>query len=76
MLPHRLHEHGTTPDGRLLRGTRGDILSESVHGRTWHAAGLAALGPELAVAAPARLPHDLRHAAVRPSCLPTLRRLG
>jgi hypothetical protein len=29
MLLHHLHEHGTTPDGRLFRGARGGILSES-----------------------------------------------
>jgi hypothetical protein len=55
---------GTVRDGRLFRGTRGGMLSESVYGRAWHAARLAALGPELAVAALARRPYDLLHAAL------------
>ena len=40
------------------------MLSESAYGRTWHAARLAALGPELATTALARRPYDLRHAAL------------
>jgi hypothetical protein len=39
---------GAAPDGRLFRGARGGTLSESAYGRDWHAARLAALGPELA----------------------------
>jgi integrase len=38
MLCHHLGDHGTTPDGRLFRGARGGMLSESVYGRVWHAA--------------------------------------
>jgi len=64
MLRQQRRQFGTTPDGRLFRGTRGGILSESVYGRVWHAARLAALGPELAVTALARRPYDLRHAAL------------
>ena len=64
MLCHHLGDHGTTPDGRLFRGARGGILSESVYGRAWHAARLAALGPDLAATALARRPYDLRHAAL------------
>jgi integrase len=63
MLCHHLGDHGTTPDGRLFRGARGGILSESVYGRAWHAACQAALGPDLAATALARRPYDLRHAA-------------
>ena len=48
MLCHHLGDHGTTPDGRLFRGARGGILSESVYGRIWHAARRAALGPDRA----------------------------
>jgi len=40
------------------------MLSESVYGRTWHAARLAALGPALAATGLARRPYDLRHAAL------------
>ena len=64
MLCHHLGDHGTTPDGRLFRGARGGILSESVYGRVWHAARQAALGPDLAATALARRPYDLRHAAL------------
>jgi integrase len=45
MLRQHLHAFGTAPDGRLFRGTRGGMLSESVYGRAWHAARRAALGP-------------------------------
>jgi hypothetical protein len=64
MLRRHLHQFGTAPDGRLFRGTRGGMLSESVYGRAWHAARQAALGPELAATALARRPYDLRHAAL------------
>ena len=64
MLCHHLGDHGTTPDGRLFRGARGGMLSESVYGRVWHAARQAALGPDLAATALARRPYDLRHAAL------------
>ena len=64
MLCHHLGDHGTTPDGRLFRGARGGMLSESVYGRIWHAARRAALGPDLAATALARRPYDLRHAAL------------
>ena len=43
MLCRHLGDHGTTPDERLFRGARGGMLSESVYGRAWHAARLAAL---------------------------------
>jgi len=64
MLRQHLHAFGTAPDGRLFRGTRGGMLSESVYGRAWHAARQAALGPGLAATALARRPCDLRHAAL------------
>ena len=64
MLCRHLGDHGTTPDGRLFRGARGGMLSESVYGRVWHAARRAALGPDLAATALARRPYDLRHAAL------------
>ena len=64
MLSQHLHAFGTAPDGRLFRGTRGRMLSESVYGRAWHAARHAALSPELAATPLARRPYDLRHAAL------------
>ena len=64
MLHSHLADHGTAPDGRLFRGTRGGILSESVYGRAWHTARRTALGPDLAATPLARRPYDLRHAAL------------
>jgi integrase len=64
LLRQHPRDHGTTPDGRLFRGTRGGILSESLYGRTWHAARAAALGPDLAATGLVRRPYDLRHAAL------------
>jgi integrase len=64
LIRWHLREHGTTPDGRLFRGTRGGMLSESLYGRTWHIARAAALGPSLAATALARRPYDLRHAGL------------
>jgi integrase len=64
MLRHHLADHGTAPDGRLFRGTRGGHLSESVYGRAWHTARHTALGPTLAATPLARRPYDLRHAAL------------
>jgi integrase len=64
MLCRHLRDHRTAPDGRLFRGARGGVLSESVYGRAWHAAREATLGPELAATALARPSYDLRHAAL------------
>jgi len=64
ILRRHLHNHGTAADGRLFPGTRGGILSESVYGRTWHAARANALGPDLAATPLARRPYYLRHAAL------------
>jgi len=63
LLRQHIREFGTALDGRLFLGTRGGLLSESVHGRVWHAARQAALGPALAATPLARRPYDLRHAA-------------
>ena len=59
-----LRKYGTAPNGRLFRGARGGILSESTYGRIWHAAREIALGPQLAATSLARRPYDLRHAAL------------
>ena len=64
LLRQHLREYGTAPDGRLFRGARGGILSESTYGRVWHAVRETALGPELAATPLARRPYDLRHAAL------------
>ena len=64
LLRQHLRKYGTAPDGRLFRGARGGILSESTYGRIWHAAREIALGPQLAATSLARRPYDLRHAAL------------
>jgi integrase len=64
LLRSHLAEHGTTPDGRLFRGTRGGPLSEGVYGRIWAIARKAALTPEEAASSMAGRPYDLRHACV------------
>src|SRR5215470_12836559 len=63
-LRQHLQNYGTTADGRLFRGARGGMLSESVYGRAWHTARRDALGPVLAATPLARRPYDLRHAAL------------
>jgi integrase len=57
-------EYGTAPDGRLLRGIRGERLSEVTVGRAWRRARKAALSTREAASALAKRPYDLRHAAV------------
>jgi hypothetical protein len=64
LLRQHLRKYGTAPDGRLFRGARGGILSESTYGRIWHAAREIALGPQLAATSLACRPYDLRHAAL------------
>ncbi|MGH3418146.1 MAG: tyrosine-type recombinase/integrase [Streptosporangiaceae bacterium] len=64
MLRQHLLRFGSGPDGRLFRGIRGGMLSESVYGRVWYTARQAALSPALATTALARRPYDLRHAAL------------
>jgi integrase len=64
LLRGHLDEHGTAPDGRLFRGVRGGPLSESLYGRLWGRARVAALKAEEAASPLARRPYDLRHAAV------------
>lgn len=64
ILREHLDRHATTADGRLFRGARFGPLSESVYGRIWTRARMAALGAQEAASPLARRPYDLRHAAV------------
>ena len=64
LLRQHLSEHGTAPDGRLFRGTRGGPISESSYGPIWARARIAALTPEEAASSMAKRPYDLRHACV------------
>ena len=63
-IKRHIAEHGTAPDGRLLRGARGDRLSEDACGRAWRRARIAALSKRQASSTLAQRPYDLRHAAV------------
>jgi integrase len=45
LLHQHLSEFGTAPDGRLIRGVRGDELSDSTYGRVWQKAQEQALTP-------------------------------
>lgn len=56
--------YGTAPDGRLLRGARGERLSEDACGRVWRAARSGALDARQVASPLAKRPYDLRHAAV------------
>jgi integrase len=51
-------------DGRLFRGARGSLLSESSYGRMWQLARTSALTPAQAKSPLARRPYDLRHSGV------------
>ena len=64
LLQAHLAEFGTAADGRLVRGVRGDDVSDSTYGRVWKKARELALTPEEAASPLARRPYDLRHAAV------------
>jgi integrase len=63
ILKH-LDQHGTAPDGRLFRGVRGGILSESTYGWIWAKARVIALTDAQIASTLAKHPYDLRHACV------------
>jgi integrase len=63
-IKRHIEEYGTGPDGRLLRGVRGERLSEVTVGRAWRRARKAALGKREEASTLAKRPYDLRHAAV------------
>lgn len=55
---------GAGPDGRLFRGARGSLLSESSYGRVWQLVRTKALTPAHVNSSLARRPYDLRHSGV------------
>lgn len=62
---HRhVQNHGTAPDGRLVRGAEGGRVPESAYGRAWRAVRVAALTAQQQTSPLAKRPYDLRHAAV------------
>jgi len=64
LIRAHITEFGFAPDGRLFTGLRGGDMSESVYGRIWQAARLAALTRAEAASPLARRPYDLRHACL------------
>ena len=64
LLHQHLTEFGSGSDGRLIRGPRGNNLSDSTYGRIWQKARETALTPEEQASPLAKRPYDLRHAAV------------
>lgn len=64
LLHQHLAEFDTGHTGRIIRGIRGDDLSDSTYGRVWQKARDTALTLREAASPLARRPYDLRHAAV------------
>src|SRR5262249_23911923 len=61
LLRAHLDRFGTSPDGRLFRGARGAMLSESSYGRIWRQVREKALTSAQARSPLAARPYDLRH---------------
>jgi integrase len=64
LIRAHLGRFGTSPDGRLFRGARGAMLSESSYGRIWRQAREKALTSAQARSPLAARPYDLRHSGV------------
>jgi integrase len=64
LLRGHLERFGTTTDGRLFRGSRGGLLSESVYGRAWAQAREKAFTSAQVASPLAGRPYDLRHSGV------------
>jgi integrase len=64
LLRAHIKEHGVAPGGRLFRGVRGAMLSESSYGRVWQQARAKALTPAQVGSPLAGRPYDLRHSGV------------
>jgi hypothetical protein len=66
LIRAHLDGFGAAPDGRLFRGARGAMLSESIYGRIWQRAREKALSSAQVRSPLAARPYDLRH-PLRPS---------
>ena len=64
LLRAHIDRFGAAPDGRLFRGARGAMLSESSYGRIWQRAREKALTSAQARSPLAARPYDLRHSGV------------
>jgi integrase len=64
LLREHLDHFGTAPDGRLFRGRRDRILSESTYGRIWQQARQKTLTAAQQNSPLAARPYDLWHSGV------------
>jgi integrase len=64
LLRSHITNHSAAPDGRLFRGARGAMLSESSYGRLWQQARARALTAAQVASPLAARPYDLRHSGV------------
>ncbi len=64
ILRTHLDHFGVAPDGRLFVSPRGGTIGDSTYLGVWHKARLYALSPAEFRSPLARVPYDLRHAAV------------
>ena len=64
LLREHLHHFGTATDGRLFRGRRDRILSESIYGRIWQQARQKTLTAAQQNSPLAARPYDLRHSGI------------
>ena len=64
LLRSHIDRFGTAAGGRLFRGPRGAILSESTYGRRWQKARIKALSEAQAKSPLAARPYGLRHSGV------------
>ncbi|WP_238007655.1 hypothetical protein KZZ52_56645 [Dactylosporangium sp. AC04546] len=64
ILRCHLDHFGVAPDGRLFVGPRGGTIGDSTYTGVWHKARALALSPAECLSPLARVPYDLRHAAV------------
>lgn len=60
MLREHIKRHGTAPDGRLFRTSRGGVLQDTGYGEVWERAREAVLTSEEEQSPLARRPDDLR----------------
>ncbi|MEU7424406.1 site-specific integrase [Streptomyces sp. NPDC040750] len=64
MLRLHIARHGTAPDGRLFRTSRGGVIQDTGYGEVWADTRTFVLTPEEAASPLARRPYDLRCAGV------------
>ncbi|MEU6492967.1 tyrosine-type recombinase/integrase [Streptomyces sp. NPDC046984] len=64
MLREHIQRHGTAPDGRLFRTSRGGVIQDTGYGEVWERAREAALTDGEERSPLARRPYDLRCAGV------------